>query len=95
MQNDEIKYINMIMKEIIQSIDDFPKRRFNTDKQKIVMVSTILTETNLFLALLGITIGNENLIMEVTEILSFNLSRLMELAGYTEQELTDSIQKLT
>ena len=95
MQNDEIKYINMIMKEIIQSIDDFPKRRFSTDKQKIVMVSTILTETNLFLALLGITIGNENLIMEVTEILSFNLSRLMELAGYTEQELTDSIQKLT
>ena len=95
MQNDEIKYINMIMKEIIQSIDDFPKKRFSSDKQKIIMVSTILTETNLFLALLGITIGNENLIMEVTEILSFNLSRLMELAGYTEQELTDSIQKLT
>lgn len=94
MEQEDMKYINLISQEIIEHIDQFSKKTFQTERQKLIVISGILSKMNLFLNLLNIAVIDEEIIIDVGQIMSYNLSRLIEITGYSEQELDDAIKNL-
>lgn len=93
MKDNDIKYINLIIKEIVAYVDNFPILKFKNDRSKFIYLANILTKINLFLALLQVSKYDDQFVGEISQIMNFNLTRLVELTGYTEEELDEKMKE--
>jgi hypothetical protein len=93
MKDKDLKYINLIIKEIVAYIDNFPTLKFKSDRSKFIYVANILTKINLFLALLQFSKYDDQFVAEISQIMNFNLTRLVELTGYSEEELDEKMKE--
>jgi hypothetical protein len=52
MFEEEIKYINLILEEIIESIDKLPILNFETERLRIIYISNTLNKINSFIMMI-------------------------------------------
>ena len=91
---DDIKYINLIIKEIIDQVDCFQLQDFENERSKFIYIANITTKINLFLNLLKITNYDGDFYNQIYQIMNYNLSRLIEISDHTEDELIKKMQEM-
>lgn len=94
MTDEDINYIDLIVKEIVNHIDMFSEIDFETEKMKFIYIGNILGKINVFINLLQITILDDHVLLNIGQIMSFNINRLIEISGYTEEELENGIREI-
>ena len=90
---EDLEYINLIIKEIVDFVDMFNTKEFKNEKERIVYIAMVLTKVNLFLNLIQMSDLDDQFMVEINQILNYNLIRLIELSGYSEDELDEAMQK--
>ena len=94
MTDEDINYIDLIVKEIVSHIDMFSEIDFKTEKMKFIYIGNILGKINVFINLLQVTILDDQALLNIGQIMSFNINRLIEISGYTEEELENGIREI-
>jgi len=94
MFEEEIKYINMILEEIIESIDQLPILNFETERLKIIYISNTLNKINGFIMLIKLAGIPDDYMLHIAHMLNFNIERLIEISGYTEKEIEIAINEI-
>ena len=54
MKNIDLKYVNLIIKEIIEQINLFSIQKFDLERNKLLYMASVINKTNLFLTLLQV-----------------------------------------
>jgi hypothetical protein len=52
-----------------------------------------LGKINVFINLLQITKVDDQMLVNIGQVMSFNINRLIEISGYTEEELENGIRE--
>jgi hypothetical protein len=91
MRDEDIKYVNLIIEEIVSYVDNFKRMKFPTEKAKLLYIANVISKMNVFLSLLEISKINDEILIQATQIISYNLIRFVEICDYTEDELQDAM----
>lgn len=91
MRDDDIKYINMIIVEIVSYVDNYKRMIFPNERAKLIYIANVINKMNIFLSLLEITKTDDEIILHASQIISYNLSRFVEITDYTEDELEEAM----
>ena len=91
MNEEDIKYINLIIKEIITQVNSFKRMNFPHEKAKLSYIANVITRMNLFLGLISVVPIDDQISLDIAKIIDYNLHRLIEISDYTEDELENAI----
>lgn len=91
MSEEDIKYINLIMEEIVKHVDGLKRMNFPHEKAKLAYIANVITRMNLFLGLVSMTKIDDQISLDIAKIIDYNLHRLIEISDYTEDELENAI----
>jgi hypothetical protein len=91
MKNEDVDYINLIIAEIVSYVDNFKRMKFPTEKAKLIYIANVISKMNVFLSLLEISKVQDEILLQSTQIISYNLMRFVEICDYTEDELEEAM----
>lgn len=91
MRDDDIKYINMIIVEIVSYVDNYKRMIFPNERAKLIYIANVINKMNIFLSLLEITKIDDEITIHASQIIGYNLSRFVEITDYTEDELEEAM----
>jgi hypothetical protein len=95
MKNEDVDYINLIIAEIVSYVDNFKRMRFPTEKAKLIYIANVISKMNVFLSLLEISKVQDEILLQSTQVISYNLMRFVEICDYTEDELEEAMNNYT
>lgn len=91
MEQEDIIYIDLIVKDIVSYVDNYKRMTFPNEKAKLIYIANVISKMNIFLSLLEISKVSDEIMLHASQIIGYNLMRFVEICDYTDDELEEAM----